>query len=123
MAPATQTITFEGIPPSVNHIYRNVAGKGRVKSNRYRTWFNAVSWDVKTQRPQKVSGDVAISIICRKPNDTVRRDIDNCIKAVLDMLVANQLIDDDSKVAKVSAEWTKGDNVHGTIVTYEAVQC
>ena len=119
MNPKIQSITFDGLPPSVNTIYRNVKGRGRVKSERYRKWINSVNWQLNAQAPQKIDGEVEVSIYCKRP-DKRRRDIDNCIKAVLDMLVSNHLIEDDSRVVKVSAEWCKNPDLDGTMVIFEA---
>ena len=114
-----QSIVFDGVPVSVNQMYRNLKGRGRVKSQRYNTWRNAVEWQVKAQQPELVEGNVEVSIFCRKP-DRRRRDIDNTIKAVLDMLVNLHLIEDDSKVAKVSAEWTNNPEITGTLVMWKS---
>lgn len=112
-----QSIQLDGLPVSVNAMYRNVKGRGRVKSQRYNTWLNAVGWQVKSQSPEPVAGNVEVSLFCKKQNRR-KRDIDNCIKAVLDMLVNLGLIEDDSKVIKVSAEWTQNPNISGTLVMF-----
>ena len=61
MNPKIQSITFDGLPPSVNTIYRNVKGRGRVKSERYRKWINSVNWQLNAQAPQKIDGEVEVS--------------------------------------------------------------
>lgn len=119
MNPKIQSITFDGLPPSVNSLYANVPGRGRVKSKRYKTWLNAVNWSVAEQAPQRIDGEVEVSIFCKKTTKR-REDIDNKIKAVLDLLVSNHLIEDDSKVVKVSAEWSRLPELSGTLILYEA---
>lgn len=112
-----QSILLDGLPVSVNAMYRNVKGKGRVKSQRYNTWRNAVNWQLASQNPYKVHGDVEVLIFVKRP-DKRRRDCDNLIKACLDLLVSNALIEDDSQVEKVSIEWTKNPDVKGTMIMW-----
>jgi len=112
-----QSILLDGLPCSVNAMYRNVKGRGRVKSQRYNTWLNAVNWQVAAQKPEKVEGDIEVAIFCKKP-DRRKRDVDNCIKAVLDLLVSNSLIEDDSKVQRVSAEWSDNPDITGTMIMF-----
>lgn len=124
MNPKIQSITFDGVPPSVNSMYRNITDRSgkqrmRAKTSRYRTWLNAVNWQVAEQAPQRIDGEVEVSIFCKKTNKR-REDIDNKIKAVLDLLVSNHLIEDDSKVVKVSASWSRNTDITGTLVIYEA---
>lgn len=40
-------IRLAHIPPSTNGLYRNVNGRGRVKTERYKVWLQAVSHDMK----------------------------------------------------------------------------
>lgn len=37
------------VPPSTNALYANVPGKGRVKTQIYRRWIDAASWEAKVQ--------------------------------------------------------------------------
>lgn len=94
------TIPF---PPSVNHMFFNVPGKGRVKSNAYRVWRSAAGWDIKAAKPEKFNGPVEVLITLERK--TMRGDIDNRIKAILDVLVDMDVLVDDKQVEKVSAEW------------------
>lgn len=95
-------------PPSTNMLYRNVPGKGRRKTKRYMTWINAAGWSVKEQQPHRVEGWVIVDITVNRP-DNRKRDISNTIKAIEDLLVAHELIEDDSKVYEVRARWGKCD--------------
>lgn len=84
-------------PPSVNNLFANVPGKGRVRSERYRIWANAAGWAMKAYRPggwETLSGQVSVEII----NGNSRQDIDNCAKGVLDLLTEMQVIGDDKQV-------------------------
>ena len=98
-------------PPSVNSIYRNVAGKGRVKTARYRTWAVAAGNELLAQRRRHISGPVLIDITCERKRSN--EDVDNKIKAAVDLLVEMQIIDDDRNVQEVRARWGK---VTGAVV-------
>ncbi len=93
------------VPPSVNAAWRNVAGKGRVKTAIYKKWRNEALMMVAVMcgglRP--ISGPVSVHIAIKRPNK--RSDVDNRIKCCLDLLQAAALIDDDKNVHEVTARW------------------
>lgn len=91
------------IPPSVNRCWRNVPGVGRVRTAHYRAWRDAAGWELRAQRPPQIPGDVSISIRAGRPRR--RRDLDNIIKPVLDILVSCGVIVDDSHVVALMAVW------------------
>lgn len=90
-------------PPSVNKLFANVSGKGRVKTKDYAQWIRATGWEVKAQGKPPVLGKVIVDITIRRMS--VRADIDNRIKAILDLLVSVHMIDDDQHVEEVRARW------------------
>jgi Holliday junction resolvase RusA-like endonuclease len=59
---------------------------------------------LKAQRPDRIDGPVEVSIVAGHP-DQRRRDADNLLKAVLDFLVAHQVISDDSQMIRIAAGW------------------
>jgi crossover junction endodeoxyribonuclease RusA len=83
------------VSPSVNSLFRNVRGKGRVKTGAYKAWITEAGLKLNLQRPVPVLGPVHITI--RVP-DTSRADLDNLAKGPIDLLVAHGLIDDDRHV-------------------------
>lgn len=97
-------------PPSVNALYRNVPGRGRVKTQRYLTWLRAAGNEVLAQAPGQPSirGAVSIAIAVYRP-DKRRRDLGNLEKAVTDLLVTYAMIDDDRHVASLLLEWRAGE--------------
>lgn len=97
------TINLKAIPPSTNHLYANVPGKGRVKSDRYRTWCQASGWDLKLQRPGRIEGEVELIIDMERTSSL--SDISNRIKALEDLLVEHGVIEDDRHVVKVTIGW------------------
>lgn len=88
-------------PPSVNRAFRNVPGKGRVKTRDYRVWrTNAVKaiW-AQVRADHRIAGNVAVTV--HLP-EKMRGDIDNRIKGILDALVQSQRIDDDRHVTALT---------------------
>jgi crossover junction endodeoxyribonuclease RusA len=83
------------MPPSTNNLFVNVPKRGRVPSGRYRQWKTAAGLMLNVQRPHRVIGSVRVLIYV--PEKT-RGDIDNRVKAVLDLLVAHGVIEDDKHV-------------------------
>jgi crossover junction endodeoxyribonuclease RusA len=109
------------LPPSVNALYRNVRGKGRVKTKHYRTWLKAAGWEIIAQkgRMAKIMGPVQVTIYAVKPKRGRRRDLDNLTKALLDLMVAHEIIEDDSNVQSIYSEWVSHD-LEGVSITVEA---
>ena len=109
-------------PPSVNGLYANVAGKGRVKSKRYLTWCVCAGTEImrwragQNRRGQKtaVKGPVAIEIVLQK-KDNRKRDLDNHAKALLDHLVEHQIIDDDRNVVDLRLTWATNGEIGATV--------
>lgn len=86
------------LPPPANSLFANVAGKGRVKSRRYRAWIKEAGWLVRSQRVGSIEGAVQIRV--EIPN-SARADTDAYFKGLVDLCVRNGLIEDDnSKVVR-----------------------
>lgn len=93
------------MPPTVNKLYANVAGRGRVKTKRYLTWIQAAGWALKEQKPAKVDGPYCLWLYCERP-DKRRRDLANLEKAVSDLLVSHGVVGDDSECAELHLYWS-----------------
>lgn len=100
----TQIFDISALPPSTNNLFVNVRGKGRVKSERYKTWLNAAGWDVLMAKPKLIQSPVRVTILINRPNK--RSDVDNRVKALLDLLVAQRVLLDDSQVHSLTVEWS-----------------
>lgn len=99
-------IHIQNAPPSLNNIYANVPGRGRVKSGRYKTWRSAAGWDIKAAIGpsfETYACPVVLDLTVEKPRN--RSDISNRIKAVEDLLTEMGVIADDSLVMEVRARW------------------
>lgn len=89
--------------PSVNSLYFNRsrgAGRGRIRTARYRKWLREADSYLLAQKHWKVPGEVSIEIRTSK----LRGDANNYIKAICDYLVSRELTDDDRLHTKVSIE-------------------
>ena len=89
-------------PPSVNHYYRHVGPRVLI-SREGRIYRETVANRLKASRVRKFTGSVELQIQLYPP-DRRRRDIDNCMKCLLDSLTIGGLYEDDSQIKKMSIE-------------------
>lgn len=104
-------------PLSVNNLFFNVPGKGRVPSFNYKRWKKEAAQEIlMVQRPGHISGPVEIHIQVREG----RADLDGQVKCCLDALVDNGVIDGDGHkiVRKLIVEF--GDVVGARIAIMHA---
>lgn len=87
-------------PPSVNEIYRNVPGVGRVKSSTYKKWIDAAGWMLKSQRPGKLEGRYKLLVLI----GPTRADIGNLEKALSDLLQSHGVVSNDNKADSILLE-------------------
>lgn len=106
-------------PPSVNHykkigriiktnsgkIYQQKINSDKTKTFYYQTYLIAkqimpLEW-AKFACSKEISFEVRVSL---HPPDKKRRDIDNCLKVLLDSLVRANVIIDDSKINRLFVE-------------------
>jgi Holliday junction resolvase RusA-like endonuclease len=92
-------------PPSVNALFFNKAGKGRVRTSLYNDWRTNAGWILRMQKQQPINGPVSVSYaLC----DEGKGDLGNLEKAVTDLLVSHRMIDGDSRdvVRRITLEWS-----------------
>jgi Holliday junction resolvase RusA-like endonuclease len=84
-------------PPSVNCIWRVGAG-GRVYIDaKYAAWKRSAGWELAAQRPGKLPAGQPIAVTVRVGKS--RKDVDNLNKALLDLLQAHGVINNDKNVS------------------------
>src|SRR5215510_9542668 len=89
-------------PPSTNNLFLNRGGRGgRIKSPGYRSWITEAGWQLRIAHAGKITRTVAVCVTLGLA--TRRPDVDNCLKALLDLLVAHEVIEDDAQVVEISA--------------------
>ena len=111
--PTTQTFLLPW-PPSVNGMWRAVQGRN-ILSQRYRLWREAAGRALRDQRPKDMMGPVRVAIELAPP-DARAFDLDNRVKPLLDLLVANGVItgDDHLTVREISVSAAEGFAAHGS---------
>lgn len=100
-------IHTEHIPPSINACYSNVAGKGRVRTKRYKTWANAAGYDMNGYGT--LEGPFTCTITIDRSKRRSNADIDNRVKPTLDLLQTHKLIEDDKFCESVTIRWGEAD--------------
>ena len=90
-------------PPSVNEMFRNVRGRGRVKTTVYADWLGHAGWVLRSQNPPRIGGRVVLILSVERVSKSA--DIDNRVKAILDLLVTHGVIEDDRNVVAFAAAW------------------
>lgn len=101
---ATVRITLP-FPVSVNAMYSRA--RNRVfRSKRYRGWATLAGRELAKQKPPHLKGPVGVRLEFVAP-DARKRDADNLVKSVLDLLVAHQVIEEDNRtiVRWAHPEW------------------
>jgi Holliday junction resolvase RusA-like endonuclease len=78
-------------PPSVNKLYANVPGKGRVKTPDYRSWIDQAGWLIRAQRPGKIQGEYKLLVLI----GPTKADIGNIEKALSDLLQDHGVVEND----------------------------
>lgn len=101
----TETVSFTvPFPPSVNALFANIPGRGRIKTRYYKQWLKEAGWEIKAQpRGRVITGDISIDIRC--PHGFRAGDIDNRVKALLDLIVSVGIIEDDRFVVDLRVRW------------------
>jgi Holliday junction resolvase RusA-like endonuclease len=105
-------------PPSVNHIWKH-GGKGKgYRSERYVQWARVAGTLLNAQRPGRIDGPYRLKLLLARP-DNRRRDLDNFLKSVSDLLVEHHVVDDDSLAEQVAIGWSS--RIEGCRVTLTPV--
>src|SRR5690606_33375108 len=91
-------------PPSVNNLFANSKNGGRYAVESYKAWRKAAGEEIIAQRRQRIKGRFSLAIYVVRP-DKRKRDVANLIKAVEDLLVEMQVVEDDSLAERVTIQW------------------
>ena len=97
-------------PVTLNRLFANVPGKGRVKTNEYKAWINQAGWELVRQlcgqrgENKKIKGKFTFSMRPLRPDKRVR-DIDNLSKGVFDLLKTHGVIEDDALCEIEEKRW------------------
>lgn len=100
--------------PSLNNLFVNKVGGGRALSKRYGRWRHEAEQLIMLQREPglpPIGGRYVLELTCERQKNT---DLDGKIKAPSDVLVAMNVIADDSLCEEIRVRWGA---VKGCVVT------
>ena len=95
-------------PPPLSALYRNVSGRGRVKTERYKIWLRAAGNEVLATPPdrrQPIMGKFTLTVLAGRPDKRLR-DLDNLLKATCDLLQAHGLVENDCLAESITIAWS-----------------
>ena len=92
-------------PPSVNRLWR-ASKEGKVyRSPKYMEWRKLAMWQLAGQvKGRKHTGAYKLTILAVRP-DKRKRDLGNLEKAVSDILVSQNIVEDDSLCEWLEVKW------------------
>lgn len=95
------------LPPSTNAIWRHTKGGQTYRAPAYVKWLGGERWNMKAQlmKQHKFTGPVSVTVGMRRP--CASADLDNRIKATLDLLQTVGAIDNDANVVRLEIFWTE----------------
>lgn len=96
-------------PPSSNALFYNREEGGRGKTKQYEDWIAEAGWKLAQQRPGRIAGAYEIELRVFRPADGRRRDLDNIIKPLSDLLVRMKVVSDDSQCQRIVLSWRSDD--------------
>lgn len=79
-------------PPSVNAAYKNIPGRGRAKTAVYRNWETDCLCMINAGDGKYVMGSYLVTLFL---SEKTRKDVDNCVKPMLDLLKKAGVTEDD----------------------------
>ncbi|WP_218059126.1 RusA family crossover junction endodeoxyribonuclease [Gilliamella sp. wkB178] len=93
-------------PPSMNTYWRNLKGRTLLsaKGRKYKNDVVYAVYDQLKKKPVPITGNVAVKIEFYPPNN-IRRDMDNCFKALFDSLTTAGVWVDDSQIKRIESDW------------------
>lgn len=92
--------------PSVNSLYANVRGKGRVRTEAYKRWALAAGYDFAAQtRGKSIKGLYELSLTISRAKARSNSDLSNRIKGAEDLLVEHGVVEDDKHCAKITVAY------------------
>lgn len=104
-APAPVAFTMP-LPPSTNKLFRNVPGRGRVKTAEYLDFTQIGVVAIRNQRVPAVPGRVVVVYgFERLGRNAFDADVTNRVKAIEDTIVKAGVIEDDSLVVATALSW------------------
>jgi crossover junction endodeoxyribonuclease RusA len=90
-------------PPSINHYWRrNPNGRGNFISGEGKAYLAHVVLLLKMMKLKPIEGPISIKIELNPPNK-LRRDLDNCLKVLIDAIAKGGAMGDDFQIKHIEA--------------------
>lgn len=120
------TLTLPTQPLPLSQCFVNRRGGGRHESKEYAAWKREADahlakfhgYALGAPNRPAVKGAVRVEVFVRRP-DNRRRDLDNLLKASLDLLTRNYVVEDDSKIVDLHIMWSHPSMKHATTIEVE----
>lgn len=97
---------YVDFPPSVNRLWRIGPNKKMYRSAEYTKWRQTAMWQVAQQAKfHCIDTEYKLTIRAAKP-DKRKRDLDNLIKALSDVLESAGVIKNDSLAQQIDIAWS-----------------
>ena len=93
------------LPPSVNRLWRTSKTGGMHRSPQYTTWRAIALWQVAVQIKGKGIAGKYKATFCFVRPDKRRRDLDNLLKAAMDVMVSAKAVESDHLCEWLEARW------------------
>lgn len=90
-------------PPSTNALFKNVPGKGRVRTGKYDDFIRHAVTSIRSQCVRPVQGNVLAVFGIERPNST--SDLDNRLKGLIDAIVKASVLEDDRFITGLAVSW------------------
>lgn len=123
-------LTLSEMPPPLSDCYRNFAFKtkkgkltsSRANTKRYDNWISGAMVDLIEQKGLSLihTGPVIVTYMVKRP-DKRRRDLDNLLKALNDVLVKAAVIGDDSDIHDLRIVWATPEQKFAVEVTVQVM--
>ena len=113
-------LELEGLPPSVNQMYRTGRSGSRYKRAEVSDWQEETAGAVREAwgREEAYTGPVEVHVKFTVRNNR-RWDVDNRLKALLDCLELGGVIHDDSQIWGIQALRVQGETCATTLYVRE----
>ena len=93
------------LPPSINRLWRTNKSGGMYRSPKYAAWRTAAIWQTAVQvKGGGIKGRYKAVFHFVRP-DKRQRDLDNLLKAAMDVLVTAKVVENDCLCEWLEAKW------------------
>lgn len=89
-------------PPSINHYWRRSPMGGNYISSDGKAYLQHVALLLRQQRVRPIDGPVSFKVQLNPPNKR-RRDLDNCLKVLIDAVTKGGALGDDFQIKHLEA--------------------